>query len=39
MVNVVFPLGRFANILEGGVKLKVDKSAVIKDMTDATPSK
>ncbi|MCM1030586.1 MAG: preprotein translocase subunit YajC [Oscillibacter sp.] len=25
--------------VEGGVKLKVDKSAVIKDMTDATPSK
>lgn len=25
--------------VEGGVRLKVDKSAVIKDMTDATPSK
>lgn len=25
--------------VEGGVKLKVDKSAVIKDMTDAAPSK
>ena len=25
--------------VEGGVKLKVDKSAVIKEMTDATPSK
>ena len=25
--------------VEGGVKLKVDKSAVNKDMTDATPSK
>lgn len=25
--------------VEGGVRLKVDKSAVIKDMTDATPTK
>ena len=25
--------------VEGGVKLKVDKSAVIKDMTDAVPAK
>lgn len=25
--------------VEGGVRLKIDKSAVIKDMTDATPAK
>ena len=25
--------------VEGGVRLKVDKSAVIKDMTDAAPAK
>ncbi|WP_251620478.1 preprotein translocase subunit YajC [Odoribacter lunatus] len=25
--------------VEGGIKLKVDKSAVIKDMTDAAPAK
>lgn len=37
----VAEIQEFAIILDvdNGVKLKVDKSAVIKDMTDATPTK
>ena len=37
----VAEIQEFAIIMEveGGVRLKIDKAAVIKDMTDATPAK
>ena len=35
----VLEIGDYYIIVEGQNRLKIDKSAVIKDMTDATPAK